>query len=172
MSGGATVESPRVATADITEFDKTYYPSGRWHYDFDEAALYYPDSAFVAPDGITFIQEVYDIGRTASLSPAVPGEHIYAMDEINMRTVRMDVGEKGRLSNLTEVLPRGQYSTAVDGDGNLYVLDGQIFVYDPEMNEIDRINLTERPLSITFGGKDGNTLFITTLHSLYSIRMK
>ncbi len=163
---------PRVATSDIKEFSKTYYPSGRWHYTFDDAAVYYPDSAFVAPDGKTYIQEVYDIGRTADLTAAVPGESIYAMDEITMRTVKMDVGEKGKLSNLREVLPRGQYSTAVDTDGNLYVLDGQIFVYDKDMNEINRINLTERPLSITFGGKDGNTLFITTANSLFGVMVK
>ncbi len=163
---------PRVATAEIKEISKTYYPSGRWHYTFDEAATYYPDSAFVAPDGKTYIQEVYDIGRTADLNAAVPGGVIYAMDEINMRTVKMDVGEKGKLSNLREVLPRGQYSTAIDKDGNLYVADGQIFVYDQDMNEINRINLTERPLSITFGGKDGNILFITTVNSLFGVRVK
>lgn len=162
----------RVATADIKDFSKTYYPSGRWHYTFDDAAVYYPDSAFVAPDGITYIQEVYDIGRTADLNAAVPGESIYALDEINMRTVKMDVGEKGKLSNLREVLPRGQYSTAVDNDGNLYVLDGQIFVYDKDMSEIRRISLDERPLSITFGGKDKNILFITTAHSLFGLKVK
>ncbi|NQU86551.1 MAG: SMP-30/gluconolactonase/LRE family protein, partial [Mariniphaga sp.] len=46
--------------------------------------------------------------------------------------------------------------------------DGQIFVYDKDLNEINRINLPERPISITFGGKDGNILFITTLTSLFS----
>jgi sugar lactone lactonase YvrE len=45
-------------------------------------------------------------------------------------------------------------------------------VYDKDMNEINRINLTERPLSITFGGKDGNTLFITTANSLFGMRVK
>ncbi|MBN2029554.1 SMP-30/gluconolactonase/LRE family protein [bacterium] len=163
---------PRMATADIKDFNKTYYPSSRWHYTFDAATVYYPDSAFVAPDGVTFIQETYDIGRTADLSAAVPGETLYASDEIAKRTVKMDVGEKGRLSNLWEILPRGETSTAVDHDGNLYVADGQIFVYNRNLNELDRINLLERPISITFGGKDRNILFITTVYSLYGMRIK
>jgi hypothetical protein len=162
---------PRVATADIRDFHKTYYPSSRWHYTFDNAVLYYPDSAFVAPDGVTFIQETYDIGRTADLSPAVPGESIYVSDEIGIRTVKMDVEEKGRLSNLREILPRGETSTAVDDEGNLYLADGQIFVYDEDLNEINRINLPERPISITFGGKDRELLFITTVYSLYGIKI-
>lgn len=162
----------RVATKDIGDFLKAYYPSSRWHYTFDEAAVYYPDSAFVAPDGVTFIQETYDIGRTADLSAAVPGQAIYASDEIAKRTVKMDVEEKGRLSNLREILPRGETSTAVDNDGNLYVADGQIFVYDKHLNETARINIPERPISIVLGGKDKNILFITTVNSLYGIRVK
>src|SRR5690625_1866039 len=163
---------PRVATENIVDFNKTYYPSSRWHYTFDQVATFYPDSAFVAPDGVTFIQEIYDIGRTADLSSAIPGEAIYASDEISQRTVKMDVGEKGRLLNPRQILPRGQFSTAVDNDGNLYVADGQIFVYDSDLKEINRINLTERPISITFGAEDGNTLFVTTRYSLYAIKVK
>ncbi len=163
---------PRVATADIGDFSKTYYPSSRWHYTFDAAAVYYPDSAFVAPDGVTFIQETYDIGRTADLSAAVPGGTIYASDEIAKRTVQMDVGENGRLSNLREILPRGETSTAVDNNGNLYLADGQIFIYDRNLNETDRINLPERPISITFGGEDRDILFITTVNSLYGMRVR
>jgi len=162
----------RVATSEIKNLQKTFYPSSRWHYTFDKAAEYFPDSAFVAPDGVTFIQETYDIGRCAALSAAVPGEAIYASDEISKRTVKMDVDSKGKLSNLKEILPRGETSTAVDEDGNLYVADGQIFVYDKNLKEINRIDLTERPISIAFGGKDGNTLFITTLTSLYGVRVK
>lgn len=165
-------QMPRIANSEIKKLQKTYYPSSRWHYTFDKAAEYFPDSSFVAPDGITFIQETYDIGRCAALSEAVPAQAIYSSDEISKRTVKMDVGENGRLSNMKEILPRGETSNAVDNDGNLYIADGQIFVYDKNMTEINRINIPERPISITFGGADKNTLFITTLTSLYSVKVK
>ncbi len=121
---------------------------------------------------MTFIQETYDIGRCAQLNEAIPGGVIYASDEISKRTVQMEVIENGKLSGLKEILPRGETATAVDKDGNLYVADGQIFVYDKNLLEINRINLPERPISMTFGGKDGNTLFVTTLTSLYGYRVK
>jgi hypothetical protein len=162
----------RVAISEIENLQKTYYPTSRWHYTFDNAAAYFPDSAFAAPDGVTFIQETYDIGRCAELSAAVPGQPIYAFDEISKKTVKMDVGTNGRLSGLKEVLPRGETGVAVDNDGNLYVADGQIFVYDKNLKEINRINLPERPISLTFGGKDGTTLFVTTLTSLFGVRVK
>jgi hypothetical protein len=163
---------PRVANKDLKNIAKAYYPSSRWHYTFDKTAVYYPDSSFVAPDGITVIPEGYDIGRCAALSAAVAGKPFYAIDEIPHRLVQMDVATGGRLSNLREIQPRGGYSTSVDKEGNLYVADGQIFVYDKNGREINRINLPERPISITFGGKDGNTLFATTQNSLFSVRIK
>jgi hypothetical protein len=163
---------PRVASKDLKKITKAYYPSSRWHYTFDNTAVYYPDSLFVAPDGVTVIPEGYDIGRCAALSAAITGHPFYAIDEIPHRLVQMDVAEGGKLSNLREIQPRGGYSTSVDKDGNLYVADGQIFVYDKNGKEISRINLPERPISITFGGKDGNTLFATTQNSLFSVRVK
>jgi hypothetical protein len=163
---------PRVANKDLKNIAKAYYPSSRWHYTFDKTAVYYPDSSFVAPDGITVIPEGYDIGRCAALSAAVAGKPFFAIDEIPHRLVQMDVATGGRLSNLREIQPRGGYSTSVDKEGNLYVADGQIFVYDKNGREIKRINLPERPISITFGGKDGNTLFATTQNSLFSVRIK
>jgi len=84
----------------------------------------------------------------------------------------MDVASNGKLSELKEILPRGETRTSDDKYGNLYAADGQIFVYDKNLKEINRINLTERPISMAFGGKDGNSLFITTLTSLYGVRVK
>jgi sugar lactone lactonase YvrE len=70
------------------------------------------------------------------------------------------------------IAPRGEYSTAVDADGNLYIADGQIFVYDQEFHEIRRISVEERPISMAIGGKERNTLYVTTHSSLYGIRIR
>lgn len=85
---------------------------------------------------------------------------------------KYNIQANGKLSDLKEILPRGETTTAVDKDGNLYVADGQIFVYDKNLIETGRINIPERPISMTFGGKDGNTLFVTTLTSLYGVKVK
>ena len=163
---------PRVATAGLKSISQAFYPSSRWHYTFDNAAVNYPDSAFMAPDGVTIIPETYDIGRCAALSAAVPGKPAYACDEIQKRTVQMDVGAGGRLSNPRQIHPRGETTYATDKEGNLYIAEGQIFVFDKAGKELRRINLEERPISMVFGGRDGNTLFVTTETSLYSIRIK
>lgn len=126
----------------------------------------------MAPDGTTIIPETYDIGRCAALSPALPGGKVYASDEIQKRTVEMDVDSKGKLSNLKLFAPRGETTNATDKEGNIYIAEGQIFVNDKSGKEVRRINLEERPLSMTFGGTDGNTLFVTTETSLYGVRIR
>jgi hypothetical protein len=84
----------------------------------------------------------------------------------------MDIDSKGKLSGINEILPCVETCNIVDNEGILYVADGQIFVYDKNLKEIKRINIPERPISMAFGGGDGNTPFITTLTSLYSVILK
>jgi hypothetical protein len=163
---------PRAATGGLTPINRAFYPSGRWHYTFENAAVYFPDSAFIAPDGATIIPETYDMGRCAALSAAIPGSKVYASDEIQKRTVEMDMDSKGKLSNQKLFCPRGETTHATDKEGNIYIAEGQIFVFDKSGKELRRINLEERPISMTFGGTDGNTLFITTETSLYGVRTR
>jgi hypothetical protein len=162
----------RVHSGDFPDIKKVIYPSSRWRSDFDQAILYVPENCFVAPDGATIIPETYDLGRSAALSDGFPGKPLYVSKEINKTTVKLDVSEDGTLSHMQMVAPRGEYSTAVDRHGNLYIADGQIFVYNRNYEEIRRISLEERPISMAFGGTEKNILFVTTHSSLFGIRVE
>ena len=65
---------------------------------------------------------------------------------------------------------RGGEAVATDAAGNVYVADGQIFVYAPSGRLIEVIAVPQRPLGLVFGGKDGRTLFIPAGESLYAVR--
>ena len=162
----------RVKTTDIKSIKNAFYPSSRWRYDFDRAVVYMPETCFVAPDDVTIIPETYDLGRSAALSKAVPGKDIFISDESLKRVVRLSVGEKGELSDMTDFVQKGEFSQTRDNDGNLYIADGKIWIYDVNGLYKGKIEVEERPVSITFGGRDGNTLFITTRTSLYSVKIK
>ncbi len=133
-----------------------------------------PEYSFVAPDGVTIIPETYDLSRSAALTAVTPGQTgpLYVAKESNKTTVRLDVDSRGYVSNMREIAPQGQYSQVVDKDGNLYIADGHIYVYDSNGTEKERITLPERPISVAIGGKDHNLLFATTTKSLYSIRIR
>jgi hypothetical protein len=84
------------------------------------------------------------------------------------RTFSGVIGAGGAITDLKLAANRGGESAAVDQHGNVYVANGQVFVYSPEGKEIGRIDVAERPLQLIFGGADGHTLFILTHHSLYA----
>jgi len=59
----------------------------------------------------------------------------------------------------------------VYGSGNVYVANGQIFVYSPAGKDIGRIDVPERPLDIVFGGAGKRMLFILSHHALFAAGM-
>jgi sugar lactone lactonase YvrE len=126
----------------------------------------------VAPDGVTIIPECYDLARSSSVLEALPGKPFYTADEYDRRMVKMEVSVDGQLSNLKYFVEQAEFGSAVDSHGNVYVADGQISIFDKNGNKTGKIEVPERPSSIQFGGKDGNTLFITARSSLYSIRVE
>jgi len=164
----------RVKTADVQGVQRVIHPSSRWRGDFDAVVTSMPENSFIAPDGVTIIPETYDLGRSTALTAVTPGQSqpVFIAKENEKTTVRLDVAANGSLTNMKEVYPQGQYSNVVDQDGNLYIADGFIYVYDKEGQEVKRISVKERPISLAIGGKDKNILFITTSTSLYNMRIK
>jgi hypothetical protein len=84
------------------------------------------------------------------------------------RTFSGVIGQGGGITDLKLAANRGGESASVDQAGNVYVANGQVFVYAPDGKEIGRIDVPERPLQLLFGGSDGRTLFILTHRALYS----
>jgi len=100
---------------------------------------------------------------------ALPGRQVYVASSAENRTYRATVNADGTLSDLSVVAERGGESVASDAAGNVYVANGQIFVYDKTGRQIGRIDVPERPIQILFGGPDRRTLFILGHHTLYAV---
>lgn len=165
---------PRIATADARNVKKVIHPSSRWRGDFEKVVASLPEHSFLAPDGVTIIPETYDLGRSCALFSVVPGqqESVYAVNEMNKTTVQLTVGSDGRLTEQKVLCPFGQYSNVTDAEGNVYIADGEIFVYDKSGKEQRRIQVEERPISLAIGGKQKDILFVTTTRSLYGVRIR
>ena len=165
---------PKVPMGSVGNVYKAIYPSNRWRdfHDFNTVVMFKPEHCFLAPDGRTIIPNQFDFARSSSALEAFPGKPFYASDDYDRRMVRMDVAADGTLSNLKYFVEWGEFGSVVDKEGNLYVADGQIYVFDKDGKNTRIIDVPERPLTITFGGQDGNTLFITGRTKLFSVRIK
>jgi len=165
---------PMVEMGSIPTVAKALYPSNRWRdfHDFNTVVTFKPEKCFVAPDGKTIIPNQFDIARSSSMLEAIPGKKFYTSDDYDRRMVRMDVAADGTLSNMEYFVEWGEFGSAVDKNGDVYVADGQIYIFDANGKQKNLIRVPERPSAIQFGGKDGNTLFITARSGFYNVRIR
>jgi hypothetical protein len=70
----------------------------------------------------------------------------------------------------TEFAPRGGSSVVTDAAGNVYVAEGQLYIYNAGGQQIGVVEIPERPSSLAFGGVDKKTLFIGARGSLFSLQ--
>jgi Pectate lyase superfamily protein/SMP-30/Gluconolactonase/LRE-like region len=103
---------------------------------------------------------------------AEPGRHVYVSSESEDITYSATVKPGGTLADLRPFAQRGGESVAVDARGNIFVANGQIFVYAPDGKQIAEIDVPERPLQLIFGGPDHRTLFILAHHALFAAHVR
>ena len=142
---------------------------------------------YVSPDGSVFLPagRVFQQGPpdstgwrfsdnldTYGFITALPGERVYVSSASEDRTYSARVAANGTLTDLQPFAERGGESVAVDRQGNVYVANGQILVYNPAGKLIGQIDVPERPIDIVFGGSDRHTLFILAHRALFAVRVK
>jgi sugar lactone lactonase YvrE len=152
---------------------KALYPAHRWrdYHDFNTVTVNKPTECFVAPDGVTIIPVVYDLARSTALAAAYPGKPLYTSDEYDKRTVSTIVSKDGYINDLKYFAERGEFASAIDNKGNVYIADGQIYVYDSFGKQTGMIKIPERPTGLAFGGAGNNILYITSHNSLFSVKI-
>lgn len=163
----------KVASEDITQVAKTIYPAHRWRdlHDYDAVSLWRPDSCFLAPDGVTVVPVYSDLLRASSVTEAMAGKPFYASDEFNRRLVKTDVRTDGTLANLRTFVKQGEFGSAVDREGRVYVADGHTYIWNKKGESAGVIRMPERPTSLVVGGEDGKTLFMAARFSLYRYKI-
>lgn len=164
----------KVPMGSVDHIYKALYPSNRWRdfHDFNTVSVNRAEECWLAPDGKTVIPVCYDLARSCALSEAFPGKSMFAADEYDKRTVKMEVDSKGYLSNLVYFAEKGEFCSVPDRSGKVYIADGDLYICGPDGKQTGMISTPERPSSIAFDGKDGQTLFVTGKTSLYRIDLK
>ncbi len=128
---------------------------------------------YLPPDhrGKEPIRVTNNLVKPNGLIGTADGKRLYIADPGSNKTYVYRILPDGRLADKTLFVKQGSDGMTLDAEGNVYLTDKGLSVYDPGGKLIRRIRVPERPSNMTFGGIDRKTLFITARRSLYSIRM-
>lgn len=128
---------------------------------------------YLPADGGSLKRVLSDLVKPNGVIGSADGKHLYVADAGAGKTYRYDIQDDGKLSNRRLAADSGSDGLALDDQGNLYVTASSkgnfVTAYDPDGKVVVEIPVPERPANITFGGKDGQTLFITAREGLYAI---
>ncbi len=109
---------------------------------------------------------------TIGFLTAPPGRRVYVCSSAENRTYSATMQANGTLGDLKPFAERGGESVAADTAGNVFIANGQVFVYNAAGKVIQRIDVPERPIQLLFGGSNRRTLFILTHHTLYAVKTR
>jgi gluconolactonase len=115
---------------------------------------------------------IHDLVKPNGIIGSRDGKRLYVADAGGGKTYVYTIRPDGGVGDRRLAAPEGSDGMTLDEHGNLYLTKGAVKVYRPDAKLIGAIQIPEGPANVTFGGKDGRTLFITARTGLYSLRMK
>ena len=127
---------------------------------------------YLTPDSSSVVRVIDDMVRPNGMIGTPDGQMLYVSDHGGGAVYRYDIQADGTLANKTLFAAVASDGMTIDNEGNIYLTENAVLVFDSAGSQIDEIAVPERPTNVTFGGSDAHTLFITTEHSLQSIRMR
>ncbi|MDI9550694.1 MAG: glycosyl hydrolase family 28-related protein [Bacteroidota bacterium] len=165
---------PLVKSSSLSGIQRVWHPGSRRRPDFQKIAENMPENSYLATDGKTAIPETFDLFRCSAVFPVTPGQsqEVYVADELNRTTVAFSVNADGTLKQKGIFAPFSQYCIISDAEGNVYIADGDIVIFDRDGEPLRRIHMEDRPISLAIGGKNKEMLLITTSRGFYVARIK
>ena len=127
---------------------------------------------YLRPDRKTVIRVIDDMVRPNGIVGTPDGKTLYVTDHGGKKTFRYTVKSDGTLTGKTFFAAIGSDGMTIDNEGNVYLTEAAVLVYNPAGKKIAEIKTPKRPSNVCFGGPDARTLFITARSSVYTIRMR
>ncbi len=117
------------------------------------------------------IRVIDDFKQPNGLIGTPDGKILYVADINDKKIWKYNVNSDGTLSDKTFFAPHGSDGMTIDNKGNVYLTMGKVWVYSPQGELIEEIEVPEAPSNVCFGGKKRNILFITARTSVYTLKM-
>jgi len=152
-------------------FTDPFYKRDYWtrtEKEIAEEKVYY-----LSPDRSRLTPVMSDFVRPNGIIGTPDGKTLYVADIGAGKTYSFQIGSDGTLSDRKLFTDMGSDGMTLDNKGNLYLTGKGVTVFDPKGRKIAHIPI-DAPwtANVTFGGRDGKTLFITASTSVFTLDMK
>jgi gluconolactonase len=128
---------------------------------------------YLSPDRKTVTRVDEKLKRPNGIIGSPDGRTLFVADIGASKLFKYTIGNDGKLSDRKEFAPHGSDGMILDSQGNLYITNKGVTVFDPNGNKIEHIPVPgEWTANVCFGGKENNLLFITAGDSVYGIKMR
>lgn len=151
-------------------FTDPYYQRDYWSHtkpELEKQQVYY-----VTPGKQELIVVANDLVQPNGIVGSTDGKTLYVADIGDRKTYSYTINEDGSLTNKTLFTAMGSDGITLDNQGNLYLTGKGVTVFNKNGQQIAHIPIEQNwTANVTFGGKDQQTLFITAMNSLYTLKM-
>ena len=145
-------------------YARDYWEPGRKEVQ-DKRGVYY-----LNPAG-KIIRVIDDYKQPNGLIGTPDGKTLYVSDIQDHKIWKYDIQTDGSLANKTFFAPEGSDGMTIDNQGNVYLTNKVVSVFNPKGENIAKIEVPEQPSNVCFGGEKRNILFITARTSVYILHM-
>src|SRR5579871_1441322 len=136
----------------------------------------------ISPDGQ--LDRVWQLEKPNGVALSPDGATLYVGSDVQNKVWKLPVDARGAVGAPTLLIDGARVpggfkvpdGICVDDAGNLYVANNSddikaIEAFDSAGHPLGRIPFPAAPSNCSFGGADRRTLYVTTLHALYEVRM-
>lgn len=128
---------------------------------------------FLSADRTELFRVAEDLKQPNGIVGTPDGKHLYVADIGAGKTWKYDIQEDGYLTNKTLFCEMGSDGMTIDERGNVYLTGKGVTVFDKNGEQIAHIPVPENwTANVAFGSLTRNTLFITAMGSVYTLKMK
>jgi gluconolactonase len=118
------------------------------------------------------IRVIDDLVRPNGVTGSEDGSILYVADQGAGKTYMYNILEDGSLTGKQLFADEGSDGMTIDSQGNVYLTNSAVKVYNPAGRLIQTIEVPEPPTNVCFGGKDNKTLYITARTSVFKLAMR
>ena len=153
-------------------FTDPFYKREWWDHEDKEIEAenvycFYPESKKVSIAAGSFVRPNGIVGTP-------DGKKLYVADINDKKTYSYKINKDGTLTKRALFVEVASDGMTIDNKGNIYVTNTEgVTVFNSKGDQIEQIPTGQRwTANVVFGGKDQKTLFITSMNSVYTLKMK